>query len=163
MQDSDCLLSMLIINSRANCLRASALQVAIRNAQQGVFYFTDQIPLTAMLRPEGKIAASAFVNAWKTISDANEVQRQLDVMIGNAEAAKSKLEAANVFVMAHKQVGTCCRSFSRHVHLCLPSACSSCRLLHSCACCRSPNRVRRCCTSQLVLPLVAAQCNCTWS
>ena len=63
-----------------------------------------QMPLLALLRPEGKIAASAFVGAWKSIPDTSEVQKQLSVNISNADVAKGKLEAANIFVMAHKQV-----------------------------------------------------------
>ena len=63
-----------------------------------------QVPLLALLRPEGKIAASAFVGAWKSIPDTSEVQKQLSVNISNADVAKGKLEAANIFVMAHKQV-----------------------------------------------------------
>ena len=63
-----------------------------------------QVPLLALLRPEGKIAASAFVGAWKSIPDTSEVQKQLSLNISNADVAKGKLEAANIFVMAHKQV-----------------------------------------------------------
>ena len=67
-----------------------------------------QVPLLALLRPEGKIPASAFVGAGKSIPDTSEVQKQLPVNISNADVAKGKLEAANIFVMAHKQVVEIC-------------------------------------------------------
>ena len=80
------------------------LQVAIRNTQQGVFYFNDQIPLTALMLEEGRIEPAAFVQTWKNLPEANESQKELPIRIAGLEQVKAKIEAANIFLMAHKQV-----------------------------------------------------------
>lgn len=81
------------------------LQVAIRNTQQGVFYFNDQIPLTALMLEEGRIEPAAFVQTWKNLPESNESQKELPIRIASVEQVKAKIEAANIFLMAHKQVG----------------------------------------------------------
>lgn len=80
------------------------VQVAIRNTQQGVFYFTDQIPLTALMVEDGRIEPAAFVQSWKNLPEANESQKELPISITSLDMVKSKIEAANIFLMAHKQV-----------------------------------------------------------
>jgi AP-1 complex subunit beta-1 len=80
------------------------IQVAIRNTQQGVFYFTDQIPLTALMVEDGRIEPAAFVQSWKNLPEANESQKELPISITSLDMVKSKIEAANIFLMAHKQV-----------------------------------------------------------
>ena len=79
------------------------IQVAIRNTQQGVFYFTDQIPLTALMLEDGRIEPAAFVQTWKNLPEANESQKELPISITSLDSVKSKIEAANIFLMAHKQ------------------------------------------------------------
>lgn len=86
------------------CSVASTLQVAIRNTQQGVFYFNDQIPLTALMLEEGRIEPAAFVQTWKNLPESNESQKELPIRIGSLDQVKAKIEAANIFLMAHKQV-----------------------------------------------------------
>ena len=81
-------------------------QVAIRNNQLGVAYFNDTLPLPAVLLEDGKIEGSVFVGSWKSIPEANEVTQQLPINMGNLEGVKAKLAAANMFVMAYKQVTT---------------------------------------------------------
>ncbi|KAK9867573.1 hypothetical protein WJX84_010901 [Apatococcus fuscideae] len=81
-----------------------SLQVAIRNNQLGVAYFNDTLPLPAVLLEDGKIEGSVFVGSWKSIPEANEVTQQLPINMGNLEGVKAKLAAANMFVMAYKQV-----------------------------------------------------------
>ncbi|DBB17838.1 TPA: hypothetical protein ACH3X3_002858 [Trebouxia sp. C0006] len=83
---------------------SAVLQVAIRNTQQGVFYFTDQIPLTALMVEDGRIEPAAFVQSWKNLPEANESQKELPISITSLDMVKSKIEAANIFLMAHKQV-----------------------------------------------------------
>lgn len=81
--------------------------MAIRNTQQGVFYFNDQIPLTALMLEEGRIEPAAFVQTWKNLPEANESQKELPIRIAGLEQVKAKIEAANIFLMAHKQVKYC--------------------------------------------------------
>ena len=80
------------------------VQVAIRNNQQGVFYFNDQIPLTALMQEDGRIEPAAFVQTWKNLPEANETQKELPISITSLDSVKSKIQAANIFLMAHKQV-----------------------------------------------------------
>ena len=83
-------------------------QVAIRNQQQGVFYFNDKIPLTALLLEDGRIEPAAFVNMWKNLPEANESQKELPISIASLDSVKSRVEASNMFWMAHKQVKPLC-------------------------------------------------------
>lgn len=80
------------------------VQVAIRNNQQGVFYFNDQIPLTALMQEDGRIEPAAFVQTWKNLPEANETQKELPISITSLDSVKSRIQAANIFLMAHKQV-----------------------------------------------------------
>ena len=80
------------------------LQVAIRNNQLGVAYFNDTLPLPAILVEDGKIEGSVFVGSWKSLPEANEVTQQLPINIGSLDSVRARLAAANLFVMAHKQV-----------------------------------------------------------
>ena len=89
-----------------NVLFLAVLQVAIRNTQQGVFYFNDQIPLTALMQEDNKIEPQAFVQSWKSLPEANESQKELPISITSLDVVKSKIQAANIFLMAHKQVCT---------------------------------------------------------
>lgn len=91
--------------TRPSCLGIPSLhQVAIRCNQLGVLYMSDNVTLTGMLAEDGRIESAAFVNGWKAIPETSEVQHPLTATITAADAAKSKLEAAHLFVMAHKKV-----------------------------------------------------------
>ena len=61
-------------------------QVAIKNTQQGVFYYQDCVPLEALFVEDGRIEASAFVSAWKAMPDANEATKQLPLSIGDLQS-----------------------------------------------------------------------------
>lgn len=69
-------------------LFAVVIQVAIKNAQQGVFYYPDSISLEALFVEGGRIEAAAFVSTWKAIPSDNEVTRQLLVSINSLEIAQ---------------------------------------------------------------------------
>lgn len=78
--------------------------MAIRCNQLGVLYMSDNVTLAGVLAEDGRIESAAFVNGWKAIPETSEVQHPLNLTIAAADVAKSKLEAAHLFVMAHKQV-----------------------------------------------------------
>ncbi len=61
------------------------MQVAIKTAQLGVFYYTDAVPLEALFLESGRIEAGVFVSSWKSIPDANEATKQLPLGIGSVE------------------------------------------------------------------------------
>ncbi|KAL6772025.1 AP1B1 [Auxenochlorella protothecoides x Auxenochlorella symbiontica] len=81
-----------------------ALQVAIKVSQLGVLYLADAVPLAALLREDGRTSPEAFVGAWQALPDAAEQARTLPLVIHAVPAAQASLEAARLFVMAHKSV-----------------------------------------------------------
>lgn len=87
---------------------SSTLQVAVKCAQLGVLYFEDVIPLAAVLEENSKIESTAFVSSWKNVPESDEAQRELPshVIIRDASLATAALEAVNLFVMAHKSIGS---------------------------------------------------------
>ncbi|WIA30567.1 hypothetical protein OEZ86_000650 [Tetradesmus obliquus] len=78
------------------------LQVAMRSNQLGVFYWDDNIPLAPLLEEGGTIDGQAFLAAWRGLPQ--EAAQKLDVTIADVEAAKARLGAVNLFVLAHRPV-----------------------------------------------------------
>lgn len=78
------------------------LQVALRSNQLGVLYWDDSIPLAALLAEDGTIDGQTFLNTWRTLPE--EVKHKLPLTISDIEAAKAKLQAVNLFVLAHRPV-----------------------------------------------------------
>eukprot|EP00878_Enallax_costatus_P013222 GHUV01013823.1.p1 GENE.GHUV01013823.1~~GHUV01013823.1.p1 ORF type:complete len:892 (+),score=342.30 GHUV01013823.1:341-3016(+) len=81
---------------------STRLQVAMRTNQLGVFYWDDTIPMSALLEEHGTIDGQTFLNTWRTLPQ--EVTQRLDTTISDIEAAKAKLQASNIFVLAHRPV-----------------------------------------------------------
>ncbi len=77
--------------------------MALKTGQLGVLYWDDALPLAASLEEGGTLEAGAYLAAWKGL--AGEAAQRLDVTIADAGAAKARLEAASVFVLAHRPVG----------------------------------------------------------
>mmetsp|Transcript_32785 Transcript_32785/g.83205 ORF Transcript_32785/g.83205 Transcript_32785/m.83205 type:complete len:911 (-) Transcript_32785:492-3224(-) len=81
----------------------AALQIALKTNQVGVLYFTDAISLVGLLEEGGAIDGPTFLSSWKALPP--EAQQRLGtVVITDVEAAKAKLQAANLFVLAHRPV-----------------------------------------------------------
>lgn len=78
------------------------LQVALRTNQLGVLYWDDSIPLAALLAEDGTIDGQTFLNTWRTLPE--EVKHKLPLTISDIEVAKAKLQAVNLFVLAHRPV-----------------------------------------------------------
>lgn len=66
--------------------RVASLQVAIRNAQQGVFYFSDKVPLEALIDQENSIQPNAFIPLWRSLPDSNELVQTIQVPSQGIEA-----------------------------------------------------------------------------
>ena len=98
----------LTITQRPDLVAAASasptLQVAIKTNQLGVLYLADTVPLAAVLSEQGMIESAEFVAGWKAIPESQEVQQEVSVTITDVAAAKLKLEASNLFVLAHKVV-----------------------------------------------------------
>lgn len=73
------------------------MQVAVRNNQQGVFYFNDTIPLEALLLEEGSLQPSEFIPAWRALPDASETVQPIQARGGPSSALPSL--QANYFVL----------------------------------------------------------------
>ena len=58
------------------------------------------------MQEDGKIEPQAFVQSWKSLPEANESQKELPISITSLDVVKSKIQAANIFLMAHKHVYT---------------------------------------------------------
>lgn len=78
------------------------LQVAVKTNQLGVLFFSDNLALPAVLEESGAIDGQAFLSSWRSLP--NEIQQRLTVIIPDVETAKQKLQAANLFVLAHRPV-----------------------------------------------------------
>lgn len=109
--DSTLLGRGLLDPAGARCLLLG-LQVAIRNNQQGVFYFNDSIPLSALLREDGILQPSAFIPAWKSLPDANEAVQNLQVRIASPDAVSRALQAVN-FALQVRTFSNCVVFFLR--------------------------------------------------
>lgn len=59
------------------------------------------------MQEDGRIEPAAFVQTWKNLPEANETQKELPISITSLDSIKSRIEAANIFLMAHKQVKLC--------------------------------------------------------
>lgn len=80
-----------------------SIQVALRTNQLGVLYWEDSISLAALLAEDGTIDGQTFLSTWRSLPQ--ELVRKLPLTISDIEAAKAKLQAVNLFVLAHRPVG----------------------------------------------------------
>ena len=74
----------------------------MKTNQMGVLYFADTVPLAPLLEEGGAIEGQAFLAAWKALPP--ETQQRLPTTVFNVETAKQRLQAANLFVLAHRPV-----------------------------------------------------------
>ncbi|KAG2491509.1 hypothetical protein HYH03_010086 [Edaphochlamys debaryana] len=81
---------------------STGLQVALRTTQVGVLYFNDAVPLSALTEETGSMEAADFLAAWKALPP--EASARLPLAVPSADVAKQRLAAANLFVLAHRQV-----------------------------------------------------------
>lgn len=77
--------------------------MALRTNQLGVLYWDDSTPLAALLAEDGTIDGQTFLSIWRTLPQ--ELVRNLPLAVGDIEAVKAKLQAVNLFVLAHRPVG----------------------------------------------------------
>ncbi|CAI5534542.1 unnamed protein product [Closterium sp. Naga37s-1] len=83
---------------------SSVLQVAVKNNQQPVWYFTDKIRVQAFFTEEGRMERGVFLETWKALPDSNEVSRDLGITIGNIDSVSEKLASNNVFFVAKRHI-----------------------------------------------------------
>ncbi|CAI5471097.1 unnamed protein product [Closterium sp. Yama58-4] len=84
---------------------SSVLQVAVKNNQQPVWYFTDKIRVQAFFTEEGRMERGVFLETWKALPDSNEVSRDLSgITISNIDSVSEKLASNNVFFVAKRHL-----------------------------------------------------------
>ncbi|KAJ3691718.1 hypothetical protein LUZ61_020882 [Rhynchospora tenuis] len=83
---------------------SSILQVAVKNNQQPVWYFSDKISLHVFFSEDGKMERSAFLETWKSLPDDNEFSKDLsNAVIHSIDATVEHLAASNVFFVAKRR------------------------------------------------------------
>jgi hypothetical protein len=78
--------------------------VAIKNTQQGVFYYQDSVALEALFLEGGRMEAAAFVSSWKALPDASEATKQLPLNIGDLKAVQVRGRPGPLCCSAHPRV-----------------------------------------------------------
>ncbi|KAG0626142.1 hypothetical protein M758_2G105600 [Ceratodon purpureus] len=97
------LLPMVLFQNVSEGPPNSVLQVAVKNNQQPVWYFTDKIPLQVLFVEDGKMERVAFLETWKSLPDSHEVAKDLpNALITNVDATLEKLATTNLFYIARR-------------------------------------------------------------
>ncbi|KAJ0263432.1 Beta-adaptin-like protein C [Hirschfeldia incana] len=84
----------------------SLLQVAVKNNQQPVWYFTDKIVLHALFSEDGRMERGTFLETWRSLPDSNEVQKDFPgITITSIDSTLDLLAASNMFFIAKRKNG----------------------------------------------------------
>lgn len=78
-------------------------QVAIKN-NVDIFYFACLVHANSLFQEDGQLDKRLFLTTWKEIPAANEVQYNLNGIVGSADAISSKMTANNIFTIAKRNV-----------------------------------------------------------
>ncbi|VAI04975.1 unnamed protein product [Triticum turgidum subsp. durum] len=82
----------------------SLLQVAVKNNQQPVWYFSDKGSLHVFFGEDGKMERTSFLEAWKSLPDDNEYSKEYpNSVISSIDATVEHLAASNVFFIAKRK------------------------------------------------------------
>uniref|UniRef100_A0A453I399 Beta-adaptin appendage C-terminal subdomain domain-containing protein n=2 Tax=Aegilops tauschii TaxID=37682 RepID=A0A453I399_AEGTS len=80
------------------------LQVAVKNNQQPVWYFSDKGLLHVFFGEDGKMERTSFLEAWKSLPDDNEFSKEYpNSVISSIDATVEHLAASNVFFIAKRK------------------------------------------------------------
>uniref|UniRef100_A0A1B0BB68 AP complex subunit beta n=4 Tax=Glossina TaxID=7393 RepID=A0A1B0BB68_9MUSC len=79
------------------------LQVAVKN-NIGIFYFACLVHGNVLFAEDGQLDKRVFLNTWKEIPAANEMQYSLSGVIGTTDGIASKMTTNNVFTIAKRNV-----------------------------------------------------------
>ncbi|KAI7995181.1 Beta-adaptin-like protein C [Camellia lanceoleosa] len=98
------LLPMVLFQNIAPGPPNMLLQVAVKNNQQPVWYFNDKVSLLPFFTEDGKMERSAFLEAWKSLPDSNEVSKDFPgIVVNSVEATLDRLAASNLFFIAKRK------------------------------------------------------------
>ncbi|KAH9326126.1 hypothetical protein KI387_006304, partial [Taxus chinensis] len=97
------LLPMVLFQNISPGPPSTLLQVAVKNNQQPVWYFNDNIPFQVLFTEDGRIERAAFLETWKSLPDSHEIVKELsNSIISNVDVTIDKLAASNVFFIAKR-------------------------------------------------------------
>ncbi|KAL7595674.1 beta-adaptin-like protein B [Lactuca sativa] len=84
----------------------SLLQVAVKNNQQPVWYFSDKVSLLVLFTEDGRMERGAFLETWKSLPDSNEVSKEMEgIVISNVDGIVEQLSVWNMFFIAKRKNG----------------------------------------------------------
>lgn len=98
------LLPMVLYQNLSQGPPNTLLQVAVKNNQQPVWYFNDNISLQVFFSEDGRMERTNFLETWKSIPDTNEIAKDLQsAIIHSVDTAIEHLGASNVFFVAKRK------------------------------------------------------------
>lgn len=98
------LLPMVLFQNVAPGAPNTLLQVAVKNNQQPVWYFSDRISLHVLFTEDGRMERATFLETWKSLPDSNEVLREFPgLVINSVESTLDKLSSSNMFFIAKRK------------------------------------------------------------
>lgn len=98
------LLPMVLFQNVAPGAPNTLLQVAVKNNQQPVWYFSDRISLHVLFTEDGRMERATFLETWKSLPDSNEVLREFPgLLINSVESTLDKLASSNMFFIAKRK------------------------------------------------------------
>ncbi|PWA35815.1 adaptin family protein [Artemisia annua] len=82
----------------------SLLQVAIKNNQQPVWYFTDKVSMLVLFKEDGKMEHGTFLETWRSLPDSKEVSKDIsDIVINSVDETIERLASSNIFFIAKRK------------------------------------------------------------
>ncbi|KAG8382206.1 hypothetical protein BUALT_Bualt05G0052600 [Buddleja alternifolia] len=98
------LLPMVLFQNMSPGPPTTLLQVAVKNNQQPVWYFSDKIPLLVFFTEDGRMERSTFLETWKSLPDSNEISKDFPgIVVNSIEATLDKLSQSNMFFIAKRK------------------------------------------------------------
>ncbi|KAK3004816.1 hypothetical protein RJ639_017929 [Escallonia herrerae] len=98
------LLPMVLFQNIAAGPPNTLLQVAVKNNQQPVLYFSDKVSFLVFFTEDGKMERTTFLETWKSLPDSNEVSKDFPgIVVRSVEATLDRLTASNMFFIAKRK------------------------------------------------------------
>ncbi|KAL0329828.1 UNVERIFIED_CONTAM: Beta-adaptin-like protein C [Sesamum radiatum] len=98
------LLPMVLFQNISPGPPSTLLQVAVKNSQQPVWYFSDKISLLVLFSEDGRMERTTFLETWKSLPDSNEISKDFPaVVVNSVEATLDRLAASNMFFIAKRK------------------------------------------------------------
>ncbi|CAL5360107.1 unnamed protein product [Camellia sinensis] len=98
------LLPMVLFQNVASGPPNTLLQVAVKNNQQPVWYFSDKVSFLVFFTEDGRMERATFLETWKSLPDSNEVSKDFPgIVMNSVEATLDRLAASNMFFIAKRK------------------------------------------------------------